>query len=316
MLTKEIKKDLEKQQYRLVGNHSAVKICGWTKNMLQGKGGCYKMKFYGIQSNQCLQMTTCLSCANRCIFCWRDYKEPVSAQWQGPVDLPEQIFQDSIKAQYKLLTGFKGNEKTPSALYRKSTEVKHVALSLTGEPILYPKINELIEIFRKNKISTFLVTNAQYPEQIKSLSPVTQLYISLDAPNKELLKKIDNPVFPDFWPRLLQSLKYMSERKERTAIRLTLIKKMNMIQPENYAKLILIANPDFIEVKSYMHVGSSRLRLQGENMPSHIEVKAFSKKLLKYLPDYEIANEHKQSRVVLLAKKKFKKNTLIDFDNI
>ncbi|MBS3066812.1 hypothetical protein J4205_03225, partial [Candidatus Pacearchaeota archaeon] len=38
-------KILEKQSYRLIGNHSAVKICGWTKNMLNGKGGCYKYTF-------------------------------------------------------------------------------------------------------------------------------------------------------------------------------------------------------------------------------------------------------------------------------
>lgn len=274
------------------------------------------MKFYRVNSAQCLQMTTCLSCANRCIFCWRGYKEPVEKSWMGNIDEPEQIFQDSLKAQYKLLTGFKGNKKTPSDLYEKSTQVKHVALSLTGEPILYPKINELIQLFNKNKISTFLVTNAQYPEQIKSLKPVTQLYISLDAPNKELLKKIDNPLFKDYWERLLQSLKYMSEKKQRTAIRLTLIKKLNMIQPKNYAKLISIAKPDFIEVKAYMHVGSSRLRLKGENMPLHTEIKAFSKKLIKFLPDYDLVDEHKPSRVVLLAKKKFHKNTLIDFEKI
>ena len=33
---------LEKQQYRLVGHHSAVKVCQWTKNMINGRGGCYK----------------------------------------------------------------------------------------------------------------------------------------------------------------------------------------------------------------------------------------------------------------------------------
>ena len=52
MLTEKAKQELEKQQYRVVGDHSAVKICGWTKNMIRGEGGCYKLKFYGIMSNQ------------------------------------------------------------------------------------------------------------------------------------------------------------------------------------------------------------------------------------------------------------------------
>ncbi|MBI2665713.1 4-demethylwyosine synthase TYW1, partial [Candidatus Woesearchaeota archaeon] len=57
MISKEIRENFEKQQYRMVGNHSAVKVCSWTKQMIRGKGGCYKFKFYGIKSNQCMQMT-------------------------------------------------------------------------------------------------------------------------------------------------------------------------------------------------------------------------------------------------------------------
>ena len=33
----------------------------------------------------------------------------------------------------------------------------------------------------RRKISSFLVTNAQFPEQIEQLQPVTQLYVSVDA---------------------------------------------------------------------------------------------------------------------------------------
>jgi len=192
MLTESAIKELEKQQYRMAGSHSAVKTCGWTKNMLKGKGGCYKLKFYGIMSHQCLQMTTSISCANRCTFCWRGYKAPVAKEWKWGVDEPELILKESKEAHHLLLTGFKGNENVKLPVYEQSKKIKHVALSLTGEPIIYPRINELIELFNKEGISTFLVTNAQYPEQIKTLKPVTQLYVSLDAPNKELLKEIDN----------------------------------------------------------------------------------------------------------------------------
>ena len=65
--------------------------------------------------------------------------------------------------------------------------VKHCALSLVGEPIMYPRINELLRELHEREISTFLVTNAQFPECIRSLDPVTQLYVSIDAASKEVL---------------------------------------------------------------------------------------------------------------------------------
>jgi len=75
--------------------------------------------------------------------------------------------------------------------------------------------------------------------------------------------------------------------------------------------------PDFIEVKSYMHVGASQQRLKRSNMPTHLEVVEFSQQLKKFLPDYEIVSEHKPSCVVMLANKKFKIDgvwkTWIDF---
>ncbi|GIU69400.1 MAG: 4-demethylwyosine synthase TYW1 [Candidatus Woesearchaeota archaeon] len=317
MLNKYAREELERQQYRIIGEHSAVKTCGWTKNMIKGKGGCYKLKFYGIMSNQCMQMTTSISCANRCTFCWRGYKAPVSKEWKWGVDDPEMILEGSIKAHHKLLEGYGGMPEAKEA-YQRSKTIKHVALSLTGEPIIYPRINELIDKFNKKGISTFLVTNAQYPESIRELAPITQLYVSLDAPNKELLKEVDLPLFEDYWERLMKSLEYLSQKKQRTCIRLTIIKSINDIEPNKYAELIMKGNPDFIEVKAYMHVGASRLRLKRENMPSHDEVTAFTKELIKYLPDYEMVSEHKPSRVWMLAKKKFKINeewhTWIDFE--
>ena len=95
MLTPQAKAELEKQHYRVVGSHSAVKTCGWTKSMIRGQGGCYKLKFYGIMSNQCMQMTTSISCANRCTFCWRGYKAPVSKEWAWQVDDPQFILENN-----------------------------------------------------------------------------------------------------------------------------------------------------------------------------------------------------------------------------
>lgn len=46
----------------------------------------------------------------------------------------------------------------------------------------------------------------------RNLGPVTQLYVSVDASTKESLKRIDRPLFKDFWQRFLDSLKALSEK--------------------------------------------------------------------------------------------------------
>lgn len=91
-------------------------------------------------------------------------------------------------------------------------QVKHCALSLVGEPIMYPEINTLIKLLHSKGISSFLVTNAQFPDAIQKLEPVTQLYVSVDASNEQSLKKIDRPLFRDFWQRFLDSLKALDEK--------------------------------------------------------------------------------------------------------
>lgn len=315
-LTQGQQKQLEKQQYRLVGNHSAVKTCGWTKNMIRGKGGCYKYVFYGIRSHQCMQMTTSMFCASRCKFCWRGQKAPVSKEeWYGPIDSPEHIIKHSIDEHLKLLQGFKGrgHENADKDKISEMENVRHVALSLTGEPITYPLINEILKAFHEKRISTFLVTNAQYPEQIEKIEDVTQLYLSIDAPNKNLMKQIDRPLFEDYWERMEKCLDILRTRKYRTCIRLTLIKNENMADLQGYADLINRGKPDFIELKSYMWVGYSQDNYKVENMPWMQEVRDFSKQLLELLPDYEFMREHVPSRVVLLIKKDLKRKSWIDF---
>lgn len=318
MLTESSKKMREKQGYRPIGTHSAVKTCHYTKQTIKGMGGCYKRTFYGIQSNQCMQMTTSMSCANRCMFCWRtSHKASASEKWIWPVDDPNFILEKSLKAHHDLLSGFNNNPKIDMAAYQASKNVKHAAISLDGEPITYPQINELTRMCHQQGISTFIVTNGQFPESVRNLNPITQLYISIDAPNSELLKEIDNPVFTDYWERLHQSQAYMAEKQHRTCNRLTLIKGRNMVEPQAYAELIKKGNPDFVEAKGYSWLGGSRARLNKEHMPYHKEVVEFAQALEQALPDYTLVSQHVQSRVVMLAKKTFKKDrwwTWIDFD--
>ena len=46
----------------------------------------------------------------------------------------------------------------------------------------------------------------------RDLLPVTQLYVSVDASTQESLKRIDRPLFKDYWPRFLHSLQALSEK--------------------------------------------------------------------------------------------------------
>ena len=129
-------------------------------------------------------------------------------------------------------------------------------------------INKFIDLLHGKNISTFLVTNAQFPDAIKALKPVTQLYVSVDAGNKENLKKIDRPLFRDFWQRYLDSLKALGEKQQRTVYRLTLVKGWNVEEIKGYADLINLGRPDFIEIKGVTYCGDSKAStLTMENVP-------------------------------------------------
>src|SRR3989344_6178845 len=258
-------------------------------------------------------MTTSMFCASRCKFCWRGLKAPVSKEWYGPIDSPKHIIKHAIDAQVKLLQGHKGNPKADQKNVREFEDIRHVALSLTGEPISYPLINEILKEFHRRRISTFLVTNAQYPEQIEKIDDVTQLYLSIDAPNKELMKKIDRPLFEDYCERMEKCLDLLKTRDYRTCIRLTMIKNENMRDEKGYAELIKRGNPDFVELKSYVWVGASQNYYQVKNMPTMEDLKEFMKKLLEKLPEYEYIREHLPSRAILLIKKSLNKKAWINF---
>ena len=301
-----LKKRLEKQQYTIIGQHSAVKPCHWTKDAIRGGKGCYKHKFYGIDSHQCVQMTTYLTCANFCTFCWRDMSAPPHKEFQGQPDDPNMIIDEAIKGQNQMMIGFKGNPNIDKKKYEESHFPKHFAISLTGEPILYPRMQEMMDYAHSKGSTTFIVTSGQAPEQMDIITP-TQMYLSVDAPSKELLDKIDKSTNKDSWERLQASLDALNRARQRcrTVIRITCVKgphgKGNMHEPENYAKLVTRGNPMFLEIKGFVLVGSSRYRLKLENMPFHEEVKAFALDVGKHC-GYKLVDEDPRSKVILLMK--------------
>jgi tRNA wybutosine-synthesizing protein 1 len=94
----------------------------------------------------------------------------------------------------------------------------------------------------------------------------------------------------------------MNKTKARTVVRITLIKGINDLEEEipKFAESVKKANPNFVEVKSYMHVGSSVTRLKAENMLEQYEIKNWTEKLLKFLPNFEYMDEQEESRVVII----------------
>ncbi|XP_061868251.1 S-adenosyl-L-methionine-dependent tRNA 4-demethylwyosine synthase TYW1B isoform X3 [Colius striatus] len=307
MITPALREALTKQGYRLIGGHSGVKLCRWTKSMLRGRGGCYKHTFYGIESHRCMEATPSLACANKCVFCWRHHTNPVGTEWRWKMDQPEMILQEAIENHQNMIKQFKGVSGVKADRFEEALAVKHCALSLVGEPIMYPDINRFVKLLHQHSISSFLVTNAQFPDEIRNLVPVTQLYVSVDASTKESLKRIDRPLFKDFWQRFLDSLKALSEKQQRTVYRLTLVKAWNVDELKAYADLISLGKPDFIEVKGVTYCGeSSASSLTMANVPWHEEVVGFVQELASLIPDYEIACEHEHSNCLLIAHKKFK----------
>ncbi|XP_036005758.1 S-adenosyl-L-methionine-dependent tRNA 4-demethylwyosine synthase TYW1 isoform X2 [Fundulus heteroclitus] len=249
MITPALREALTKQGYKLIGSHSGVKLCRWTKSMLRGRGGCYKHTFYGIESHRCMETTPSLACANKCVFCWRHHTNPVGTEWRWKMDPAEKILQDALEKHQNMIRQFRGVPGVKPERYEEGLAVRHCALSLVGEPIMYPEINTFLRLLHAHKISSFLVTNAQFPEEIRNLVPVTQLYVSVDASTKDSLKKIDRPLFKDFWPRFLDSLRALGEKRQRTVYRLTLVKAWNVEELQAYSELIALGQPDFIEVK-------------------------------------------------------------------
>ena len=300
-------KILERQGYHFIGTHkhSAVKTCLWLRKSLRGEGNCYKGKFYGIRAHRCVQMTPSIFCNQRCVHCWRPLEAFTIGTEHEPIvwDPPGELVEECLNEQRRLVSGFKGSDKTSIDAFAEADLPKHAAISLIGEPTLYPYLKELIEEFHLRDMTTFVVTNGTNPAVLREIRPF-QLYLSLNAPDEATYRKASHA---QYWSRIKDSLDELRTLKGRTrrAIRITCIDGLNMTNPTGYAELLGQADPDFIEVKAYMHIGYSRKRLSRDAMPSHLKVKEFAREIADALTSlgytYTIADESEISRVVLIS---------------
>lgn len=291
----------------MVGQHSAVKRCRWLYNALVHGTPCYKQRFYGIKTHQCIQMTpTVFNCTMRCLFCWRAQSGDKGLKWNETLlpalDEPEAIVNGCRDEQIRLLSGYKANLKVDKEKHREAMTPKHAAISLTGEPTLYPRLGELIGAFHKKGFTTFLVSNGTNPEALSKLSEEpTQLYVSTCAYDKKTFLRVCRPQIPDAWKTQNETLSLLPSFNCPTVMRITLVRHYNLERADLYAKLVEKACPTYIEPKAYMHVGFSRLRLGYVNMPLHEEVRSFAASLAEET-GYRLLDESKESRVALLSK--------------
>jgi tRNA wybutosine-synthesizing protein 1 len=303
------KSKLQKAKYG-VYNHSAVELCHWTKKSFANEGNCYKHKFYGISTHRCMEMTpTAMNCENRCIYCWRPTEFYDTLQMPAHlVDEPDVIVNELMKERERLLSGYYGNKKNDAKRLDESLLPAHYAISLSGEPTMYPKLPQLIKYLKSLGAtkSVFLVTNGQEPRMLKRLADEdalpTQLYLSTNAVNRKMFHMINRPRHRDAWERWRESLEFLATAKTRTVLRMTIIRGYNegTDLANDFAPLVSQANPHFVEVKSYMHIGMSTQRLEKSNMLEMNEVKTIAHLLVKNLPGFAIMDESEVSRIVVL----------------
>lgn len=325
-MPQELASTMEKQGYHFVGKHSATKICNYTAGSLKRSTRshtCYKHRFYGIRSWRCIQATPAIGCNLACSFCWRIIPEEEGFKWNEinaikEWDDPEMIVEGLIREHKKLISGYGGHSDVDMERWNEAQEPAHVALSLTGEPLFYPKMNQLIESFHKRKISTFLVTNGTMANALGNLTTLpTQLYVSVQAPNKEVYDKITRPKTLSAWESFQKFLEVFCTLNTRRVFRLTLVKGLSMADAKGYAKLIKKGKPHYVEVKGFVYVGGARNEKRSmsyEQMPAKEDIESFAEEIARE-SGYIFADYHESSNIALLCSdNEAVKNRIIAFE--
>ncbi|UCD00634.1 MAG: radical SAM protein [Promethearchaeota archaeon] len=203
---------------------------------------------------------------------------------------------------------------TPNEIMQAHSEAmipNHAAVSLDGEPLLYPKISEYVKEFRNRNMTTFIVTNGTLPENIEKLESLpSQLYITLPAPNEQIYKKICRPMIKNGWNKIMGSLDLVNSLYCRSVIRLTAIKDLNFNENliNDYIRIVERANPNFFEIKGFTLQAKALLikdRLKSEKpvqdfFPEYNYLKNLALKFEK-ISGFPLIYKNKASRDFLFA---------------
>ncbi|MHA1672248.1 MAG: radical SAM protein [Promethearchaeota archaeon] len=218
-------------------------------------------------------------------------------------------------------------------VFENAKNPRHAAISLAGEPTLYPRIGELVAEFRSRNMSTFIVTNGTHPDVIKKLwkenNLPTQLYVTLAAPTKRDFSKICRPLTKNAWEYLNETISLLPQLPCRTVVRITSVKFLNINDDmvETYAKILKSNPPNFVDIKGFT-VEANALRLEErlgrfkedhelrEFAPSFQDLLHFAEKLAD-ATGFEIIESHEASKDILLRANWPKdKSIKIDFENV
>lgn len=304
-----ISQQLKKAKYG-VSDHSTVALCHWTKKSFKNEGSCYKHKFYGISTHSCMEFSPAgMYCENRCVYCWRpmEFYDSMKMKPENVAE-PKEIMEKLMDERRNLIMGHYGDPRSDKKRLDESLKPSHYAISLSGEPTMYPKLPDLIKYLKslKETKSIFLVTNGQEPDMIRRLQDEdalpTQLYLSTNAADYESFMRINKPKYDDSWERWNTTLDMLKDLDTRTVLRITLIRDYNNqreMVPE-FSKMLSKSSPHFVEIKSYMHIGRSINRLDYENMLDMEEVKEFSNEIVNHSNIFSVMDESIASRIVLL----------------
>ena len=311
---------LKKAKYG-ISDHGTVGLCHYTKKSFRHKGVCYKNTFYGISTHQCMEFSPAgMHCQNRCVYCWRPVEFYDSMKMEeSRVASPKEMMSGLMAERRRLLMGHYGDVNTDKKLLDESQLPSHYAISLSGEPTMYPRLPELIKYLKSLEAtkSVFLVTNGQEPDMIARLrdedSLPTQLYLSANAADSESFMRINRPRYTDSWERWNKTLGMLDTLDTRTVIRITLIRdhNTNTSMREAFAKMLDAANVHFVEVKSYMHVGRSTGRLERDNMLDMNEVREFASDMASR-GVFSFMDESEISRIVVMQNQGRIINPIID----
>ena len=303
-----ISQQLKKAKYG-VADHSTVELCHWTKKSFKHEGSCYKHKFYGISTHRCMEFSPAGKHCDSCIYCWRpmEFYDSLSME-PDRVAEPQEILEKLMSERKRLIMGYYGDSRNDRQRLDESLLPSHYAISLSGEPTMYPKLPELIKYLKTLEAtkSIFLVTNGQEPDMIGRLQDEdalpTQLYLSTNAADHKSFVRINQPRYDDSWERWNTTLGMLKKLDTRTVLRITLIRGYNddasMI--ESFASMIKDAGPHFIEAKSYMHIGRSTNRLEHSDMLDMSEVRRFSNEIARNSKIFSVMDESLVSRIVVL----------------
>ena len=130
-------------------------------------------------------------CNLACTYCWREpHMDTLELTDQDPLEL---LYESVRASSVDCYLGLVASKSSKRKMVRCS-EPKTRCYFPQWRANLYRRLGEYIDLCHKHGMTTMLVTNGTFPKVLERLDPLpTQLYVSVDAPNKEIFDKVCKP---------------------------------------------------------------------------------------------------------------------------